>query len=207
MANFCSRDDVKLNTKIGATFTGYDSVIDNCISLASSQVQNFCNRSFVEGVFTEYYHTIRPETLQRIWLKELNIKAIPALVIKLSYSNPYDWADVAPMSPSIYKIDSAKSIVTIFGTTAYAQDALQIVYSAGYPIVSGICQVPDDVKKATALQASYLLNSILARELGQSATKEGKNGTSRLDNDAVKGLVAQCRSMVANYRKLAIGCG
>ncbi len=208
MAKFCSVADVKayLNIDPARAYTGYDARIASLIELSTNEIQTFCNRSFLRGEYVEYISLPESRRNHKIWLKERAVQASPALSIKLDYSSAPSWNIVSPVLPDLYRVDAEKGVVTLMFATAHATDAAQITYTAGYPEVGGVVEVPAPVKLACALQTSANLERLLASDFGQKEKTERK-GTlnTKLEDGYIKGLLPQCRNILRDYVKLRTG--
>lgn len=203
---FCSIQDVVSLTRIAANYSNFHPLIEQCISIATKQIQTYCRRSFVKQVYTEYFPTMeKKDGPSKIYLGEINVSASPSPAIRLSYDYPSDWSAVTPLLSQYYRIDYTNGVVTLLVALQEHGEAIQVVYTGGYDAdtnVTNLILVPDDVRMACALQASYLTDKVVNQDLGQVA----KNATGIvkmliLDKAAVHGIIPQARNIIGSYRK------
>lgn len=201
---FCTVDQAKAYTKTNQNYAGHDELIQNSVILATTQIQEYCRRKFVQQEYTEYFKTPEIDTAYIFHLRELNVQTSPVPSIKLDYSYPYDWLSVADLDSQYYRINyEAGTITTLIGLARNRQ-ALRVVYTAGYEADDqGIVAVPTAIQLACALQAAFITERVLASEIGMQA-KRSKNPSitiHTLSSAAIGGLVPQAQSVVMNYRR------
>lgn len=207
---FCSIEDVIPLTRIGENYTRFHTLIDSCISIATSQIQKYCRRSFVKQSRTEYFPTIEKCTgPTKIYLGEMNVANSPAPVIKLDYCYPSDWSVVSALDSTKYRIDTRNGIVNLFISLFESGESLQITYTGGWDVSTSnpaLVLVDNEIKTACALHSAYLVDKVANKDLGQVAKNaSGIVKMLQLDKPAIDGIVSQARSLLGPYRKQLIG--
>ena len=208
---FCDISDVIALTRMGDGYTGYNNIIQTLLPQATGQIQQYCRRSFIRDVYTEYFPTRKVSGRPtKIWLDELNILTEPAPVVKLDYGFPLDWSAIPVVDPTYYRVDYKKSMITLLMDTWECAESLQVTYTAGYPIDTvdtELVLVPSDLVQAAAIQCAYMLNLIVNQDIGQTAKNSaGVIKTLKLSKSNTEGgLVPQAGALVQKYRRQLIG--
>lgn len=206
---FCQIEDVKKYVKMGAGYTGHDTLIDNVlIPNATILVQQYCRREFIYQQYMEYLPTYKQYAPVEFWLKESNLDIAIPPSLRLYYGYPDSWNDIAAVDSRYYAIDYAKGRITLFLDTADHRRSLQVIYYAGYEVAAdGVTVlVPEGVKQATAMQTAFSLQRTVSGEIGTKDSKSPAGAVNpRLVDTSETGLIPSARSLLNPYRKQLVG--
>lgn len=206
--NLCSSADLSAFTKIKTGFTAMDPMIAQVIAAASSEVRNFCRRQFDKKVRVEYFPTMERWSGDplKVFLTERNVDTVQTFAVDLDYTARFRVNEFTTlMVTEDYLVDAERGSLDIFYSMYDSRRGLRITYTAGYDVVDNVLQVPDEVKTATAMQASFLLRRGYTAGLGR--IEERSEGTNRAvyDPSQLRTLVPEVQAMLSNYRRAMVG--
>lgn len=135
MSQLCALSDVK--TYLGITTTTTDAALNALITNTSAAIENFCNRSFAQAVYTDTYNGTGKSVL---YLREGPITAVASVSV--------DGVAIPPASSATsygYTFDDSMLYIRAGGTCERFNKGVQNVvvsYTAGY------VATPQDVNQA-----------------------------------------------------------
>jgi hypothetical protein len=202
---FCPLEDAKMAIRTERDFSANDNLITSILPLATKQVQDFCNRLFIEDTYTEYFPSPQTCSPHNIYLKELNVSNV---VIKIDYGYPEDWSEVAALDSRYYRVDAANGIVRILASLSAHPESIRITYTGGYPldeVDTTLVVVPANLAFATALQTEFIFSRLVNRELNVGNKGLTSSLLANFSAIAKNGLVPQAFALAASYKRMLVG--
>lgn len=195
----------ELKTYLDFSGTGSDSLLDELIEHASSQIEVYCDRLFsaetgrVEypiGGFNALHLKLYPiTTITSIYEDAQRAFGSGTLVAAAEY---YSSGDAGNKGLVIRKANWRRELYP--DTTSRwinGRDVLKVTYDAGYTVASGVTAVPDDLKKACIRQVSYLYDR--HRGLGTTSASGGDGSASFIGG---YDLLAEVTAVLQKYRRV-----
>ena len=196
----------ELKTYLDFSGTGEDNLLDEIIEHVSAQIEVYCDRLFAEETDRNEY--------PRGGTDALHLKLFPITSINTIKEDPqrqfgantlvddseyYSAGDagarglVIRQSTWRRELSGQASIKWIGGA-----DTIQVIYTGGYTVTSGVTAVPDDLKKAVIRQASYLWDR--RATLGTVSASGGDGSASFICS---YDLLPEVKTSLQPYRRLS----
>lgn len=208
--SFCTVEDVKAFGSISASFTTHDSLLSEQLIPAATEIaRTFCRRSFVDDgiALVEFFPTALCSEPAVFRLRQAPVLLSPSPVVKISYEFVPVWSAVPALAADYYTTDALQGKVTVLGGTYQSRAGVRIEYRAGYPVDTvGLVSVPPPVKTATAIQANYMLESVLNKDTGRKASRTDKGGAGIARHPSVfTGPVPEAMLLLMPFRRTLTG--
>lgn len=166
----------KVKNILGITGTASDDLIDELITNITARIETYCNRSFTEASFTEYFDTESGD--KKLFLRNTPVSSLTSVKYKTgNFGNP---TYVAYNSNDYLLKDSR--VVSFNLNLPEAEQFVQVVYTGGYKIDfdnednTSLHTLPHDLEQvATELVVFYYQNRQSEGVL--SETTEGQSVT------------------------------
>lgn len=126
MSNITTKEKVK--TYLGLSGTTHDNLIDELIKNATASIERFCNRSFTEASYTEYFDTICGDT--KLFLKNYPVASLTSVKYRSGTWGAITWTD---LNSNDYLLNDNGKVAFAFAFPD-AEKYIQIVYTGGYKI-------------------------------------------------------------------------
>lgn len=210
----CTPDQVKVLSPSSSSYTGFDARISPCIAMASATVKNYARRVFDKVARTEKF--MSPDTWShpdnspfRVRIREWPIQAASA-VITYDPSGEFIYAPAITtlVEGTHYNINYDTGFIEFMGGYSYSSSGLKVAYTGGYTVTGTtppVVAVPDELAFATAQQAVFSLNRLVAGQMGVSESEKGRYTMQKFTLNASSGLIAEVHAVVNNYRGILIG--
>jgi hypothetical protein len=208
--SFCTVEDVKAFGSMSASFTAHDSLLaEQLIPAATEIVRTFCRRSFADdgAALVEYFPTVLCSEPAVFRLQQAPVLLSPAPIVKVSYEFVPVWSAVSALATDYYTTDALQGKITLFGGTYHSRAGIRIEYRAGYSVdAAGLVAVPQPIKTATAIQATYMLDSLLNKDTGRRTSRTDKGGTGIARHPSVfTGPVPEATMLLLPFRRTLTG--
>jgi hypothetical protein len=202
---FCLPEDVVEVLPIAPGFSGFDTLIDRAIIIATKNIQSFCRRTFLHAERIEYFATPACGRSAKLWLSEGFLDTTVAPTLKVAYDSL--WTLVDDFEALYYTVDYDTGMIEIHGGTYYSTRALQVTYTAGFepdPLDNDLIDVDERIRMSCAIQAGFLVDRFSEKE-GPMQSKTGRPIPRTITPTAIYGLTPQARQLVNDFRRTLTG--
>lgn len=157
--SICTVNDIRDRLGIDADKTEYDKLLGRLTNSMESIFDSFTNRRLIltDADVTECYTGISRQLL----LKRYPIVAVTSIKQAVDYD--FDSADALTANAGYRLVNAGKNgiIYRMYTTWFTIPDCIQVIYRGGYraaggTLGSGETRVPDDLREAGILQASFI---------------------------------------------------
>lgn len=147
--------------QIPAGKTEDDPKIERLVNAASQYAANFCDRRFLSGSYTEYFHGRK---MNFIMPREWPVSAITSLNI----SSTRDWVDANSLvDSSSYDVADGGTTVVYDGIFPNGYKNIRLVYTAGYT------SVPYDLEHAVLQMVEWWYMHNVRKDIGRTNSSKG----------------------------------
>ena len=202
---FCLPEDVVEVLPIAPGFSGFDTLIDRAIIIATKNIQSFCRRTFLYASRIEYFPTPACGRTGKLWLSEGFLDMGTPPVLRVAYDSV--WTTVADFDDMYYAVEPETGMIEILGGTSYHPRALQVTYTAGFapdPFDNDLIDVDERIRMSCAIQAGFLVDRFSEKE-GAMQAKAGRPIPRTITPTAIYGLTPQARQLVNDFRRTLTG--
>ena len=126
MSNITTKEKVK--TYLGLSGSTHDTLIDELIKNATASIERFCNRSFTEDEYTEYFDTIGG--FNKLFLRNYPVASLTSVKYRTGTWGAITWES---LNVNDYLLNDNGKVAFSFPFPE-AEKYLQIVYTGGYKI-------------------------------------------------------------------------
>lgn len=187
----------KVKAFLGIGGATHDTLLDELIKNATASIERFCNRSFTEASYTEYFDT---EPVHKIFLRNYPVASLTSVQYRGGTWGATTWLD---LNVNDYLLNENGKVTFAFAFPE-AEKYIKIVYTGGYKIDfdsesdPSLHTLPADLTQiATEIVAQTFNQRTSAGVLTEST--EGQSITYK-DSDVTK----QYQSRLASFRNINI---
>jgi hypothetical protein len=176
-----------LKTFIGKTDAVDDTLLGNILNYVSTEFEVFCNRKFLKQQRTSYFDSGK------------KYYALNAFPIDSTTTLTVTYGSTVQTLNSDYYVWEDRGLIEFYSIPSCTQPKeILIVWSGGFTETSGVLDVPDDLKYACVMQASYAFRR--RKDLGNSSisTGDGRITISTVD------LLPDVKKILNRYKYYAI---
>jgi uncharacterized phiE125 gp8 family phage protein len=195
-SNITTKEKVK--TYLGLSGTTYDTLIDELIKNVTASIEKYCNRSFTETTYTEYFDTTAGDT--KIFLQNFPISSLTSVQYRGGTWGSITWLD---LNTNDYLLNTNGKVSLAF-CLPQAEKYIKIVYIAGYKI--DFTHETDTAYHTLPYELTQIATDIVATQFNQrtslgvsSESTEGQS-ISYKDTDLTKSY----QSKLLSYRNINI---
>lgn len=195
MSNITTKEKVK--TFLGISGTTHDNLIDELIKNATSSIERFCNRSFTEATYTEYFDT---DKVFKLFLRNFPVSSLTSVQYRGGTWGAITWLD---LNVNDYLLNDNGKVTFAF-LLPEAEKYIKIVYVGGYKI--NFADELDITEHTLPADLTQIATEIVAQTFNQRASAgiltestEGQSITYK-DSDITK----QYSSRLASFRNINI---
>jgi uncharacterized phiE125 gp8 family phage protein len=195
MSNITTKEKVK--TFLGISGTTHDNLIDELIKNATASIERFCNRSFTEATFTEYFDT---DKVFKLFLRNFPVSSLTSVQYRGGTWGAITWLD---LNVNDYLLNDNGKVTFAF-LLPEAEKYIKIVYVGGYKI--DFTDETNPLQHTLPANLTQIATEIVAQTFNQRASAgiltestEGQSITYK-DSDITK----QYSSRLASFRNINI---
>jgi hypothetical protein len=163
-----TRLEVKNFLNIAASDNTIDNLIHDLINRVSSIFEKYCNKTFLQADYTEYYDG---EGSAMLFLDKYPVQSVDSIYDDVSWQ----WGSDTKLDSAYYRIADEKIIVYNYGTFSKGTQNIKITYNAGFT------SVPYDLKQACVEEVGRIFNRRKQRDITNESIGDG-NKTYITDN-------------------------
>jgi len=156
-------DDVKELLGLASSDHSKDNLIIRKINQVSSQIENYCGRSFHRATYTEEVYT--GTGTDQIILKNRPVESVTSLDARSSSLNE---AGSENVDTELYFINSTAGVLNLNFRAIGHWGRYLVTYVAGYTTI------PDDLAEAVAILAAHYVNDPDGSSAGVAEKQEGQ---------------------------------
>lgn len=162
----------KVKTFLGISSSTYDMLLASLVSSISSQVETFCNRTFVRGTYTEYFDTELGD--KKIFPSNYPIVSLTSVQYQTGTWDNLTWLD---FPASYYLLNSEMGKISFGSPLPEAEKYIKVVYVGGYLI--DFANETDNTKHTLPADLSLLVTEMAA----QSFNNRQAQGISNMSTE------------------------
>ena len=196
MSSITTKEKVK--AYLGLSGVTNDTLIDELIKNATASIERFCNRSFTEASYTEYFDTIAGNS--KIFLRNYPVASLTSVKYRSGTWGAITWES---LNVNDYLLNDNGKVAFSFPFPE-AEKYLQIVYTGGYKINfdeeldDTFHTLPFDLTQVATEIVAQLFNLRTSVGISNEST-EGQSITYK-DSDVTK----QYQSRLLAFRNITI---
>jgi hypothetical protein len=200
-----SLTDAKAFLKI--TNAGEDTIIGDIVNHCSAWINKYCNRVFLETVWTEYHDGDSGnddyDRSGALGHGVIMLRQFPVSAVSSMYEDTlHVFGTTTLVDAGNYYFNPDTGELTLFNQRLRFIDGTQsikVTYTAGYPLAS----MPSDIQMACKLLAAYVYRNMYSQwKIGVASETIGTKTTTFDKAEMPKEVVGILRP----YRKLTVGC-
>ncbi len=196
MANLTTKEKVK--AYLGLSGSTHDNLIDELIKNASASIERFCNRSFEEDEYTEYFDTTAGH--HKLFLRNYPVASLTSVKYRSGTWGAITWES---LNVNDYILNDNGKVAFAFAMPE-AEKYIEIVYTGGYKI--DFTDELDITAHTLPFDLTQVATEIVAQSFNQrtssgisSESTEGQSITYK-DSDITK----QYQSRLLSFRNINI---
>jgi hypothetical protein len=170
------------------------TMLENLLKSASDLIENYCDRSFDTGVYTEVQDGVG---LRWLYLPNTPISSVTSATITEEDES------TSTVDPSGIIVDSSSGKIEIapwsdsgYGSWPIGSQNITIVYGGGY------ATIPEPIQEATVQVAANLYGATSAKNMGMKSEKLGDYSYTRMDGAMNMAITPMVGALLANYKRM-----
>ena len=161
----CSRDNVKDFGSITDSTDTADTLIEDLIDRVSARIEKYCDRTFAEAIYTEYYDG---NGCDYMYTNQYPIVTVSGIYDDSSWV----WGEDTLISGTTYRVSSNNRKILLYSSYfTPATENIKIVYTAGYT------DIPYDIQQVCITEVLRTYKRKLEPDVSSKAMSEGGQNT------------------------------
>lgn len=185
---FCNAEDVKGNMASADSWSQDDALINSQIMTATAMIREYTRRDWTLGGYVDYFSTADIDVaisqgrgFVTFTLREKPVDVEEANYPIVKFNTAGNWENTQQLSLKSYSVDPRLNQIIIYPSKmrSYGR-SLRVAYQAGYALDdadSELVLVPQNIRRACAIQAAFQTKQVLDGSLG-AVSKKDKTGTT-----------------------------